>query len=376
LNKKEIILINQVCGPMFVDIANQFIKSNLKVTLLTGEIQFTHSLLDEEVQVIRLKSYNRENTFYRLLTWIIFTIQSFFFLSFKKKYSRVLFCSNPPFLPLLVSLIKKKNLQIEILIYDIYPDILLNFGYISKKSMLYKLWLSFNKKSFETAYRIIVISEGMKKILLSHGGNLNIDIIYPWVDTDYIKPIKTKNWFVKKNNLQEKTIILYSGNMGKTHSLLTLLKAAKILNLKNKKFHFLFIGDGSEKEFLVKYVKTNDLQNVSFLPYQEKEVLPYSFASASYGVVSLSEGFESMSLPSKTFYYLSAGSAIISICKQGSDLESLVKYNGCGFSINPNNHSGLVNKLIKINDDNLLEFRKKSRSLSFKFTKANAREFI
>ena len=361
---------------MFVDIANQFIKSNLKVTLLTGEIQSTHSSLDEEVQIIRLKSYNRENIFYRLLTWIIFTIQSLFFLCLKKKYSRVLLCSNPPFLPILVNFIKRKNLQIEVLIYDIYPDILINFGYISKKSILYNLWSIFNKKSFESANRIIVISKGMQNLILNYGKNLNIDIIYPWVDTDFIRPIKTENWFVRKNNLEEKVVVLYSGNMGKTHSLITLLKAALILKDNHPQYHFLFIGDGSEKPTLIKYTINNNLNNVTFLPFQNKETLPFSFASASYSVVSLSEGFESMSLPSKTFYYLSSGSAIISICKEDSELENLINDGDCGFSINPDQHKELVNKLTNISESRFLEFRKNSRKLSCKFGKINARKFV
>ena len=42
---KNIILVNQVTGPMFIDIANEYVKKYSKVTLLTGAIEPTYSKL-------------------------------------------------------------------------------------------------------------------------------------------------------------------------------------------------------------------------------------------------------------------------------------------------------------------------------------------
>ena len=38
-----------------------------------------------------------------------------------------------------------------------------------------------------------------------------------------------ENWFVKKHGLMDKKVIVYSGNMGHTHDLMTLMQTAKEL---------------------------------------------------------------------------------------------------------------------------------------------------
>ena len=174
----------------------------------------------------------------------------------------------------------------------------------------------------------------------------------------------------------DKKVIVYSGNMGHTHDLMTLMQTAKELQNIEKSFHFLFIGDGSQKESLQNFKKNHNLINVSFLPYQDPEVLPFSFASADFGVVSLGSGAESLSVPSKTFYLLSAGAAIIAITESGSEIESLINENNCGISIRPKDQNKLIKFLLKSKEKDINLNKFNSRALSKKFTKENAKQFL
>ena len=112
------------------------------------------------------------------------------------------------------------------------------------------------------------------------------------------------------------------------------------------------------------------------LPFQDSEVLPYSFASADFGVVSLAEGAEGLSVPSKTFYFLAAGAVIIAISEKGSEIEKIVSNNDCGIAI----ASGDVvkmSKFLKTTSSKILGIKKeKSRALSEKFTIINAQKFV
>ena len=69
------------------------------------------------------------------------------------------------------------------------------------------------------------------------------------------------------------------------------------------------------------------------LPFQNSTVLPFSLTSAHFGVITMEEGSQDLSLPSKTFYQLSAGNALIGISKEGSELDILISENDCGFSV-------------------------------------------
>lgn len=375
---KKITLFNQVTGPLFIDIANAFLEKYEEVILVTGSIEPTYAKLDDKIKVIRKTKYNRNKTYLRIGTWLIFYLQSFFYLLFKKTHGRVLFVTNPPMMPFLGSVFSKKKIsEFSILVYDVYPDALSNFGYIKKGSFLYRFWDRMNEKSYELANEIITISSVMQKVIARSVSENKIKVIYPWVDTSFIKPLDKKdNWFVKQNGLTDKKVILYSGNMGITHDLLTVMEAAKELQEIENNFHFLFIGDGTQKKNLVTFKKKNDLTNVSFLPYQDSEVLPFSFASADFGLVSLGTGAEGLSVPSKTFYLLAAGAAIIAITGSGSEIERLVNDNDCGISIETNDKMKLVDFLLNSREEDINVNKFNSRVLSKKFTKENAKQFL
>ena len=217
----------------------------------------------------------------------------------------------------------------------------------------------------------------MKKVVSRNINEDKVKVIYPWVDISFIKPLqKEENWFVEKNKLVAKKVILYSGNMGATHDLITPLKVAKDISKTHKSFHFLFIGDGVQKKSLIDYVEQYKLKNVTFLPYQDSEVLPFSFAAADFSIVSLGTGAEGLSVPSKTFYSLAAGSAIIAISEKGSEIEQLISKNNCGISIEPNDVSLMKEFLINTSELDLENKKKNSRSLSKQFTVNNVKYFV
>jgi glycosyltransferase involved in cell wall biosynthesis len=377
---KKITLLNQVTGPLFIDIANKYAEIYDEVILVTGVIEPTYATLDDKVKIVYKTTYKRNKSYLRILTWLFFFIQTYFYFLFKKQENgeEVLIVSNPPILPFLGSvLFFKRKIKFKVLIYDVYPDALLNFGYLKKTSYIYKFWDKMNKKAYMYADEIITISSVMKKVITRNVESSKIKIIYPWVDTSLIKPIKNDdNWFIEENNISEKKIILYSGNMGLTHDLMTPLKVAKELSETHPDFHFLFIGDGAQKKKLMTYVEKNMLNNVTFLNYQQSNVLPYSFASADFAIVSLSSGAEGLSVPSKTFYSLAAGSAIIAISEKGSEIEQLISKNDCGISIQPNEVSIMRDFLTNTSDLDLEQKKKNSRILSNQFTVANVKYFL
>lgn len=376
---KNAILINQVTGPLFIDVANQYVKEYNDVILITGAIEETYSTLDPKIRIVYKQKYNRKKAYSRIYTWTLFFLQCYVFLLLNKsKFHKAILVSNPPITNFLGSfLLNSKQIKFDILIYDVYPDALSNFGYLKNNSFLYKFWDYLNAKSYKNANRIITISNFMKKLISRNINKEKIEVIYPWVDTSFIKPIPKKdNWFLKKYNLLGKRVILYSGNMGATHDLMTPLKAAKKLMKTNPEFVFLYIGDGAQKKALMSYKQKNNLSNVVFLPYQSADVLPFSFSSADFGIVSLGTGAEGLSVPSKTFYFLASGSAILAITEKDSEIDSLVINNNCGISIEPNNVDSLIKFLLNTTTKKNNTYKKNSRLLSENFTAINSEKFI
>jgi len=343
--KNQIFLINQATGPLFIDMANAFLSKYKEVILITGKVMPTYSELDPNINIIFKKKLKTGNSISRIYSWLMFFLQSLLYILIKNNPAKILLVSNPPLLPFVGLFLNSiKRIKYDVLLYDIYPNALLNFGYLRKNSFIYKLWNKTNEKVYRNADRLFTISELMKNTISLASYKKHIEVIYPWADNSFIQPInKNNNWFAKQHNLLNKKVVLYSGNMGITHDLMIILKVAKELKeRKNTDYHFLFIGGGSQLKDLVNFKEKYCLVNVSFLPYQKANVLPYSFASADYGVVSLAAGADGLSIPSKMFYFLAAGCCILSISEKGSEIGNLVKKHKLGVSIEPNNVRGLV----------------------------------
>jgi len=373
----RIIFVNQVTGPLMIDMVNIFIEKDIEVILYTGEIVKIYQDLDEKVIVRKLCSYKKNTNLNRLITWTIFSLQSLFFLIYDlKKTTSIYFSSNPPFIPWLALFFKNKT---YIHIYDVYPDALLALPYISKRSLTYRIFLYFNKKSFNKSEKIFTPSKGMKKMLMSSAPNKKIKVIQWWADTEFIKPIKKEeNTFISEHKLEGKFIVMYSGNLGLTHNVEKILDAA--LSLKDDiDIKFVIIGDGPKKKIVDDFEKQHNLSNLLVLPFQNEDILPYSLSASDISIVldsfSSNKGEGSTaSIPSKTYYLMSAGSVIYAESDNTSELNRLINEYDLGMCDSTQDVKKLIGliKLCRDNEEVLQKYKNNSRLASLNFTKDNA----
>lgn len=291
----------------------------------------------KEIEIERLPCarFDKNNPIGRLLNWTSFTSLVFFRLLFAKNSSPLFIVSNPPFLFIIGYLLNLIRGQKYIcLVYDLYPDIAEKLGYIKRESLVFKFWNRCNKEFFRKASSVVVPSENMKKIIekkLGCIGNSKVKVIHNWADGEFIRPIdKVDNWFAKKYDLVNKLVVLYAGNIGLFHQLETLIAAADKLRA-NGKIKFVFIGEGGKKNRLMSMVSEKRLDNVLFLPYQDKSILPYSLTCGDISVVSLEKDLDCVAAPCKLYTSLAAGQAILGLVDKNSDVAKIVDKYQVGF---------------------------------------------
>jgi hypothetical protein len=85
------------------------------------------------------------------------------------------------------------------------------------------------------------------------------------------------------------------------------------------------------------------LDNCLFLPYQPKEVLPYSLTAGDLALVSIAPGLEGVVVPSKLYGVMAAGVAIAAVCEPHSYLQSFLSDFDCGACFQNNDAEGLAN---------------------------------
>ncbi|PMB19334.1 glycosyltransferase family 4 protein [Fischerella thermalis] len=275
------------------------------------------------------------------------------------RFNLLLLTTAPPFLPFIGYL---AHIWLRIpyvcIIYDLYPDIAIALKVISKDHWLAKLWQKLNKLVWQKSKALIVLSPAMKMRVTAICPQVadKVSVIHSWGDPDLIIPIaKKENWFAWKHNLVDKFTVIYSGNMGRCHDMDTILEAAKLL--QDEPIQFVFIGSGAKKEELIKDVNRLRLKNFVFLPYQDKEVLPFSLTAGDLSLVSVDAGMESLVAPSKLYPALASGRPIAVICSQYSYLRQMITEANCGDTFENGDSHGLAEFIRLLSQDQELAKR-------------------
>ncbi|MGB7444594.1 MAG: glycosyltransferase family 4 protein [Coleofasciculaceae cyanobacterium] len=244
----------------------------------------------------------------------------------------LLVTTAPPFLPLLGYLANKIfGLPYVCLLYDLYPDIAVKLNVVPDSNGLVRLWKGMNRRVWQRAQQVVVLSPSMKKRVVAHCPGIadKVTVVHSWADPNWIVPIAKKdNWFAQELNLVNTFTVLYSGNMGRCHDMETILEAVKLL--RNEPIRFIFIGNGAKREALRSQVNQLGLGNCQFLPYQDKKDLPYSLTACDLSLVSISPGMEGLVAPSKFYGALASGRPVAVICEQHSYLRGMITEAGCG----------------------------------------------
>lgn len=376
-NQKKYIFLVQVTRQLSIDILNNFANKGAEIELVTGVVESNYAPLNPSIKVKYYNKYDNTSGFKRMYTWLLFTFLSFFHVLLSNKKKELIIITTPPFIVFTGLFFKRlRNQNYHLIIWDLYPDVLVNFNVLKESSWLINYWKRLNKTCFNKAVNIFTLGEHLSKAIKEYTTNEPI-IIQNWVNSDFVKPMpKSENLFAKEYQLQDKLVVMYSGNMGLTHDIESIVYAAEALK-SNPMVHFVIIGDGAKKEKISLFVSEKELTNVLMLPYQSNEVLPYSLSCADIGVVTLSQGAETISVPSKTYYTLAAGSVILALASHESELGLLIEKYKCGKVFENPKTIEIVSFIEQLlhKKEILDEYKQNARKASFNFTPENAKQY-
>lgn len=323
----RVLLINQSPGYLFHDICERFFDGSVEIDALIG-VDSTYS--DPRISCHYFTSYNRKSILTRLMSWLVFSIQSFrFIIKNKGNFDHIFFTTNPPLIIFLAPLI---NTKFSVLIYDLYPRIFglaLNLpldGFIFR--LLKKLSYAFYKKS----EFVFVISAEMKCAFLSDFPSpcmkQKVTVVPLWHDAKLsLNTVASRQ--LKFANIGEKFVVLYSGNIGVSHPINALLCAAGLIEDPN--IHFFIFSNGLAGQ---KKIQRGEYRsNVSLYPLQPRSEFSHILKHSKIGIVVLASNYSDLSVPSKTFNLLSHGIPIIAICDEASSLARLITGSNCGIVV-------------------------------------------
>ena len=296
-------------------------------------------VLPASAQVHEATPLSTGSTLARIWSWCRYLAEAGRWLIGQPRQARILLFSNPPLLPILGYFLRKlTGRSYTVVVYDVYPDLLVRMGKLPKRGIAANLWRTFNRLAYAAADRVITLGPCMAATLHSQTATPPT-LVPPWVDTLAVRPIpKDRNPVARQFDQVDKLTVLYMGKMGFSHDLETMLAAARRLQ-REPDIHFLFIGAGPKWDML--RGELQDLPNATLLPWQSERV-PLFHAMGEIAVVSLEAEASGIEVPSRTVFHMAAGSAILAVSHPPNDLDDLVTRHNCGCNIRPGDVDGFV----------------------------------
>jgi glycosyltransferase involved in cell wall biosynthesis len=368
----KIVLVNQLSTYLFIDIVNSFCKEYDEVVLFAGEVKPMNVALDPKVKVVSIAKYNKNSLVTRTFSWLFGFVKSIFLLNIYYRDYEVFVSSNPPLLNFIKLFCRNK---VSLLVYDVYPDGLASGGFIKKNGAIYRIWSWLNKKSFKRLQSIITITNGMARALSSYIDSSKISVVPAWSNQNLstAENAETENKFIKKYNLEDKFLIIYSGNLGLGYDLESLVYLAKEIK-DNESIRILILGDGFKRGVIENLIRDYEISNCLLLPYQPANLFVSMLEAMHVGVVSLEKGAAQVAIPSKTYNILGAGKPVLCLGSKESDLATLIEESESGESFESDSATAIKSFVLKLFSDKQYynQLSQNALTAASKFTFRNA----
>lgn len=265
--------------------------------------------------------------------------------------------SQPPVLGGMLGVFGKnvKHAKLIYNIQDFNPE-QVNAVEYTRSQIVISIMMGMDKVSCRSADKIILVGRDMVQTLKNRFPEKtpNYCIINNWIDEKEIYPLPPDNQevleFKRKNGLEDKFVFMYSGNIGLYYDLEKIMTVLKKFKDRND-IVFAFAGGGAILDKLKSYKEEHHMDNVLFIPYQEKRLLNYSLNAADIHWVVNAKGIKGISVPSKLYGIMAAGKPIIGLLEEGTEGRMIIDACGCGYVASPGDSARIEDLIYRVLDN-------------------------
>ena len=317
--------------------------------------QFVRREQVDGIDLLRTWIYCAPNKgfFMRVLNFLSFFFSAFVLGGLLTRRPDVVIGTSPQFFcavsAYLLSLLKRAPFVFEV--RDIWPQSAIELGAL-KNPLIIRALEAIEMLLYRRAALIVIVAESTKPYLLAKGIPADkIALIPNGIDPQYLAQAQAADGdsVRAETGLQDKFIVSYIGTHGLSHALDTALQAAAQLR-DDTTIHFLFVGEGAEKDRLRQMAAELQLDNVTFLKEQPRERLLDFYRASDASLVPLRrlDIFKKV-LPSKMFELMGTGSPII--CSVEGEAAALIQRAEAGLCIEPENAAALITAIRRLRAD-------------------------
>ena len=311
-----------------------------------------------DVLRIRVPEFSKTNTMSRIkniLTYFFGAIIATFNVG---KQDYVFSISQPPILGGLLGVWGKwmKHAKFIYNIQDFNPEQVMAVNY-SKNKFVIGTMMFLDKFSCRQSNLIITVGRDLVETVHNRFKRKKVPktvMINNWIDEKEIYPVEADHpkvvAFKEKYGLQDKFVIMYSGNIGLYYDLENLMKVIEQVKPGTKtadgrEVAFAFVGAGSVLDKLVAYKEKKHMDNVVFIPYQDKADLIYSLNAGCVHWCVNAKGIKGVSCPSKYYGIAAASKSVLAVLEKGSEIRCIIEETNGGLCSEPGDYESVAENL-------------------------------
>jgi glycosyltransferase involved in cell wall biosynthesis len=227
---------------------------------------------------------------------------------------------------------------------DLWPDAPIQLGFVQNYFFRQFLFLM-EKQIYRSAKSIVALSPAIEDAVKKKISQSAITHLIPnMADCDFYKPEAKSPALENKFNVKGKFVVSYIGTMGVANGLDYFLECANASRKAQLPIQFLLCGEGALRERLIANVKQMDLQNLTFIDFQNREGVKevMNITDAAFicykNVLILETGS-----PNKFFDGLATGKLII--VNFGGWIKNEIEEAHCGVFVDPKHPTDFVKKI-------------------------------
>lgn len=263
------------------------------------------------------------------------------------------FFSTPPFFAVwgaVLRLMRRQNYVCVIM--DMYPHVLVEFGSLDQDSPVAHALGRLMRFAWRRAHRVVVIGRCMRNMMVAEGvAPERIDIVQNWAHTAMGEAVSHEDNPLRREwGLESKFVVLYSGNMGVSHSFDEIIAVMKAL-CGREDIAFVFVGDGSRRRELEEAKQRLSLENLQLRPFQPAERLTESLSVADVHFISLRAGFDGLVVPSKAYGCMATKRPLLYLGRAEGEIARAISDHEMGRVVEPGDSYGLQRAIVEYADD-------------------------
>ncbi len=364
----RVLILNQFFHPdisatsqLMTDLAEDLAAHGAEVTALCSNVSyiggksFASSEMHGAVRIERVPviAFDRENILRRVGSYLSFYVTAFLRLLRLPKQDVILVLTTPPLVAIVAYAVRLfKGSRVAYLVQDLYPDIAYAFAMLRQKSLAGRMLDAIALFLLQRADAVIALGSCMQERLLAKGvAAEKVHVIPNWADGEQIVPIpRAGNPFRAAHGLEDKFVVLYSGNMGRAHDFTPILASIEQLAAE-KDIVFLFIGGGPKQAELKSFLETHPAVNVRILDYVPREDLRQSMGAADLSIVAVADGLEGLVVPSKLYGIMASGRPALYVGPAASEAARTITAHQCGFVVSNADVDGFTQAILTARSD-------------------------